>query len=64
MTIEKALIATTGMVLAGVVGYKIVKKKNPKLIENTKKTISDITNAPVKFFKGARESFREGYASA
>ena len=64
MTIVKALIVTTIAVLIGVVGYKVIKRKNPELIENTKNKISKITSAPTEFLKGAKDSFREGYASA
>lgn len=60
---DKLLIAV-GIVLAGVVGYKIIKKKNPEWIDKTKKALSNSTKGVTKVIDGAKQSFREGFASA
>ena len=65
MVICKTTVFTViGVALAGFVGYKIVEKKKPEWIESSKKSLSNATEGTSKFFKGAQESFREGYASA
>lgn len=51
------LIVAAGAVFAGMVAYKILKKKNPAFLNNVKERTSGI-------FKGAKESFQAGYAQA
>jgi len=58
---EKSLLVLAGVVLAGVVGYKIIRKKNPRLFEDCAANIKKGTD---NFFEGASESFKEGYAAA
>jgi hypothetical protein len=58
----KGLLVAVVTVFAGFVGYKIIKKKNPELINKIKGSIS---NAGKKFsavVDEARISFAEGYA--
>ncbi|MBF0491071.1 MAG: hypothetical protein HQL15_10780 [Candidatus Omnitrophica bacterium] len=56
----KSLLIIAGVAVAGVVGYKIIKKKNPKFFENCAESIKNSTG---NFFEGATEAFKEGYAS-
>jgi hypothetical protein len=56
--------AAVGVVFAGVVGYKIIKKKNPDAFKNVTKCMTDIKDKTSKILDGAAESFREGYAQA
>ena len=62
--IDKGLLAIAGVVLAGFVGYKIIKKKKPEWIEKTKETAANIKDGTLKAIEGAQASFSEGYASA
>jgi len=64
MVIEKTVLTVLGVALAGFVGYKIIKKKNPEWIKQVKKVISNPIEGTEKLFKGAKSSFLEGYASA
>ena len=64
MAVEKGLLTAAGVAFVGFVGYKIIKKKKPKWIENARKSISDAQEGAAKLIEGAKESFREGYASA
>jgi hypothetical protein len=57
-------VAVAGAVFAGVVGYKIIKKKRPDLLKKAKKSISGITERTGEILDGARQSFRAGYAKA
>ena len=57
----KSLLVIAGIAVAGVVGYKIIKKKNPEFFKNCASKIKESTN---NIFEGATEAFREGYASA
>ena len=59
--ITKTLLAIAGIAVIGVVGYKIIKKKNPEFFKNCASKIKDSTN---NVFEGASEAFKEGYASA
>lgn len=61
---EKGILVTVGVVFAGLVGYKIIEKKRPELIEKAKKSVSDAKESASEVLEGARESFREGYAKA
>ncbi|MBF0384243.1 MAG: hypothetical protein HQL27_00075 [Candidatus Omnitrophica bacterium] len=61
---EKSLLTIAGIAVIGVVGYKILKKKNPKVLKDIKNSVSNIKQNTVKLFEGAAESFKEGYASA
>ena len=64
MVIEKGILTTAGVVLAGFVGYKIIKKKKPEWIEKTKESIAKTKDNFGKLIEGAKASFQEGYASA
>lgn len=65
MAIEKGvLISVLGIAVVGIVGYKIIQKKNPKIFKKIKKTVSNIGDGTGKLFSGAKDSFRKGYASA
>ncbi len=55
----KGILAAVGIVLVGVVSYKIIKKKKPEWIESTSGE-----NGVGGFLSGAKEAFNEGYASA
>jgi len=59
--ITKALLVIAGVAVAGVVGYKIIKKKNPEFFKNCAENIKNSTN---NLFEGASEAFKEGYDSA
>ncbi|MBF0521931.1 MAG: hypothetical protein HQL24_02625 [Candidatus Omnitrophica bacterium] len=60
----KSLLVVAGIAVVGVVGYKILKKKNPKILKDVQQSVVGIKNSTVKLFEGAAESFKEGYASA
>ena len=64
MAIEKTLVTGVGVVLAGLVGYKIIKKKNPKWVKKVKHALSNTTGGASKLLEGSKEAFQEGYASA
>jgi len=53
----KSLLAIAAVAVVGVVGYKIIKKKNPEFLNKIKEGTNN-------FFEGASEAFKEGYASA
>ena len=57
----KCLLVVAGVAVVGVVGYKIIKKKNPEFFKDVAGNIKKSTN---DFFEGASEAFKEGYASA
>jgi len=59
--ITKTLLAIAGVAVVGVVGYKIIKKRNPEFFKDCAAKIKNSTN---NFFEGASEAFNEGYASA
>lgn len=66
--IEKPCLVVTagvvGVVLLGMIGYKIFKKKNGKLMTKAKKTVSSIRTKTNEMIANAKASFAEGYASA
>ena len=68
MAIQKgalaAVAAAVGVAFVGLVGYKIVKKKNPKLLNKAKESVKNIKKRTSKVLEGAKKSFEEGYASA
>ena len=59
--LTKSLLVIAGVAVVGVVGYKIIKKKNPDFFKNCASKIRTSTD---NFFEGASEAFKEGYASA
>lgn len=61
---EKSLLIIAGVAVVGVVGYKIIKKKNPEMLKNLEHSFSNISGSTAKLFEGAAQSFKEGYASA
>ena len=54
--------ATAVAVVAGLVTYKIVKKKKPKVIETARKSVARVKDKTAEIAKGAKEAFGEGYA--
>lgn len=56
--------ATVLVVVAGLVTYKIIKKKKPEAIEKARKSAANLGRKTVEIAKGAREAFREGYEGA
>ncbi|MBF0254739.1 MAG: hypothetical protein HQL11_06430 [Candidatus Omnitrophica bacterium] len=64
MGIDKGILIAVGVVLAGVVGYKVVEKRNPEAIKNAKKALAKAGKGVTDIIDSAKGSFREGYASA
>ncbi|MBF0252338.1 MAG: hypothetical protein HQL29_00840 [Candidatus Omnitrophica bacterium] len=62
--VEKSILITAGVIFVGLVGYKIVKKKNPKLIDDAKVSLDKVKLKTDKIISSAKNAFREGYASA
>ena len=62
--VENGILITAGVVFAGLVGYKVIKKKRPELIDKAKKSVQDVQKQAGKVFDAARDAFRAGYASA
>ncbi|MFC1462001.1 hypothetical protein ACFLQU_00205 [Verrucomicrobiota bacterium] len=56
--------ATALVVVAGLVTYKVLKKKRPQTIEKAKKSAQDLKKKTIDIARGAREAFREGYEGA
>ena len=56
----KPFLVIAGVAVAGIVGYKIIKKKNPNFFKNFAANIEKGTD---NFFTDASKSFKEGYAS-
>ena len=59
--LTKSLLVIAGVAVVCVVGYKIIKKKNPEFFKNCASKIKDSTD---HLFEGASQAFKEGYASA
>jgi len=59
--ITKTLLVIASVAVVGVVGYKIIKKRNPDFFRNCGDKIKESTG---NVFEGASEAFKEGYASA
>ena len=64
MAIEKGLLVAAGLVFAGVVGYKVIKKKKPDAFKNVRESVCNIKKRTFQIVEGAKDSFREGYAKA
>lgn len=62
--VEQGLVAGGVVVLAGLVGYKVVKKKKPELIARAKRSVSDAKGRVCEIIEKAKQSFMEGYAKA
>ena len=60
----KGLWIAVGVVFAGVVGYKIIEKKNPALLKKIKGSVAEAGNKVQAVVADAKESFYEGYAQA
>ena len=60
----KGLLTVLGVVFVGVVGYKILEKKNPALIKKVKGSVAGVGNKVTSIIDDAKESFYEGYAQA
>ena len=64
MALGTTTLTVAGVAVAGVVGYKIIKKKHPELITKTRETLKDIQDGMCDLCKGAKESFSEGFSNA
>lgn len=68
MAVEKGVLATAaavvGVTFVGLVGYKIVKKKKPDLLQKLKKPFSNFKKRTSEIMSSAKKSFREGYTQA
>ncbi|MBF0594505.1 MAG: hypothetical protein HQL22_06020, partial [Candidatus Omnitrophica bacterium] len=60
----KGLFAVVAVAFVGVVGYKILEKKNPALIRKVKGSVSGVGQKVSAIIDDAKESFYEGYAQA
>lgn len=58
----KGLLVAAVAVFAGFVGYKIIQKKNPELINKIKGSVSNAGKRLADIVDEARTSFSEGYA--
>ncbi|MBF0571443.1 MAG: hypothetical protein HQL12_06175 [Candidatus Omnitrophica bacterium] len=58
----KGLLAAVAVVFVGVVGYKILEKKNPDFIKKVKGSIDGAGEKMTSILTDAKESFYEGYA--
>ncbi|MBF0569711.1 MAG: hypothetical protein HQL18_02925 [Candidatus Omnitrophica bacterium] len=58
----KGLWVAVGVVFAGVVGYKILEKKNPALLKKVKGSVDKAAEKVSSIVTDAKESFYEGYA--
>ena len=61
---EKPAGMILGLVVAGFVGYKILGRTKPRLLRKIKRTVLDTTDRIVEIYRGAQDSFSEGYAGA
>ena len=65
--VEKGVLVAAsvivGAVFAGFVGYKVLKKKKPEVLDKARKSMSDIKDKSSEMIQGAKRSFREGYGS-
>ena len=62
--VEEGILITAGVIFAGLVGYKVIKKKRPELIDKAKTSVQGVQKQAGKVFDTARDAFRSGYASA
>jgi len=60
----KGLLIGAGVVIVGIVAYKVVKKKNPKLLATAKKKASDVGKRTSEIVAEAKRAFSEGFTSA
>lgn len=58
----KGLWIAVGVVFAGIVGYKILEKKNPALLKKVKGSVAQAGDKVNAILDDAKESFYEGYA--
>ena len=67
MSLENSVLVGIGaaavVVLAGMVTFKVVKKKNPDMIKKTMKSVDAVKAKVSESVKGAQAAFREGFAS-
>jgi hypothetical protein len=67
MSLENSVLVSVGaaavVVLAGMVAFKVVKKKNPDMIEKTMKSVAAVKDKVSESVKGAKAAFLEGFAS-
>jgi hypothetical protein len=59
----KGLLIGAGVVIVGIVAYKVVKKKNPKFLATAKKKASDIGKRTSEIVTEAKRAFSEGFTS-
>ena len=62
--VGKGILITAGAIFAGLVAYKVMKKRKPELIDKGRQAVSDAREKTSEIIDGAMESFREGYAKA
>ncbi|MBF0387268.1 MAG: hypothetical protein HQL20_05360 [Candidatus Omnitrophica bacterium] len=60
----KGILTVVAVAFVGVVGYKILEKKNPGLIRKVKGSVSGVGQKVGAIIDDAKESFYEGYAQA
>ena len=67
MSAENGVLVGIGaaavVVLAGMVAFKVMKKKNPDMIEKASKSVGNVRGKASEAVKGAKAAFREGFAS-
>ena len=67
MSAENGVLVGIGaaavVVLAGMVAFKVMKKKNPDMIEKTLKSAGVVRGKASEAVKGAKAAFLEGFAS-
>lgn len=61
---EKTIGIVAGVALAGFVGYKIIKKKKPEIIDKAKRSVSNLKGKSLDVINDAKRSFRDGYNTA
>ncbi len=52
------------VIVAGVITFKVLKKKRPKVIEKAAKSVISAKKKTADVAKSAKDAFREGYETA
>jgi len=60
MVIDKSLFTAAAGAIAAVVGYKVIKKMNPKLVKLTKKTFKEVKKETKKIVDEAKSTIKDG----
>jgi len=67
MSLENSVWVGIGAVavvgLAGMVAFKVIKKKSPDMIKKTMKSVDAVKGKVSESVKGAKAAFLEGFAS-